>query len=175
MSNIDLNAAKRIIYMLSNFYPERMGQCLLVSAPMLFSAAWAVIRPWLSRRTQTKIEFCKPHELGRWMAPTALPRFWGGLDETVYSALYVLRPPPRLLACVASLLCLHVPAVLPRPISSRGCVTDVKAVQKLLGCVESCKGAWRAVRVRAESTCCPCRSASRLRMFGQGSRLGDQA
>ena len=84
MSNIDLDAAKRIIYMLTNFYPERMGQCLLVSAPMIFSAAWAAIRPWLSRRTQTKIEFCKSIELGRWITPAALPRFWGGLDETVY-------------------------------------------------------------------------------------------
>jgi hypothetical protein len=99
MSNLDLNAAKRIIYMLSNFYPERMGQCLIVSAPMVFSAVWAVIRPWLSRRTQTKVQFCKAEELGRWIAPAALPSFWGGLDQTVYSARYVALS----LACEASL------------------------------------------------------------------------
>ena len=99
MSNLDLNAAKRIIYMLSNFYPERMGQCLIVSAPMVFSAVWAVIRPWLSRRTQTKVQFCKAEELGRWIAPAALPSFWGGLDQTVYSARYVALS----LACMSGL------------------------------------------------------------------------
>jgi hypothetical protein len=99
MSNLDLNAAKRIIYMLSNFYPERMGQCLIVSAPIIFSAVWAVIRPWLSRRTQTKVQFCKAEELGRWIAPVALPSFWGGLDQTVYSERYVALS----LACMSGL------------------------------------------------------------------------
>jgi hypothetical protein len=92
MSNLDLNAAKRIMYMLSNFYPERMGQCLIVSAPIMFSAAWAVIRPWLWRRTQTKVQFCKAEELGRWIAPAALPSFWGGLDSTIYSARSLSLP-----------------------------------------------------------------------------------
>ena len=89
MSNLDLHAVKRIVYMLSNFYPERMGQCLIVSAPLIFSAVWAVIRPWLSRRTQSKVQFCKVEELGRWIAPAALPSFWGGLDQTIYSPRYV--------------------------------------------------------------------------------------
>ena len=109
MSNLDLNAAKRIIYMLSNFYPERMGQCLIVSAPMVFSAVWAVIRPWLSRRTQTKVQFCKAEELGRWIAPAALPSFWGGLDQTIYSSrsLSPSAPPPVLLCAVALSLALQ--------------------------------------------------------------------
>ena len=109
MSNLDLNAAKRIMYMLSNFYPERMGQCLIVSAPIIFSAAWAVIRPWLWRRTQTKVQFCKAEELGRWIAPAALPSFWGGLDQTIYSSrsLSPSAPPPVLLCAVALSLALQ--------------------------------------------------------------------
>lgn len=33
ISNVDLSVAKRIIYMLTHFYPERMGDCLLLNAP----------------------------------------------------------------------------------------------------------------------------------------------
>jgi len=88
MANVDMGAAKRIIYMLTNFYPERMGLCLLVAAPLFFSAAWAVIRPWLSLKTQDKIKFCKTKELERYIDAEALPVFWpSGCDTTRYSPL----------------------------------------------------------------------------------------
>lgn len=87
MANVDMSAAKRIIYMLTNFYPERMGLCLLVSPPLLFSAAWAVIRPWLSRATQEKIKFCKGKDLHKFIDVEALPTFWNGTDTTIYSPL----------------------------------------------------------------------------------------
>ena len=84
LKNLDLQAAKRIIYMLSNFYPERMGVCLLVSSPLIFSATWAIISPWLSTRTQQKIHFIKPDKLSQWIAHEALPSYWNGSDDTVY-------------------------------------------------------------------------------------------
>ena len=85
LSNIDLNAAKRIIYMLTNFYPERMGVCLMVGAPMIFSAAWQVIRPWLAPKSQEKVRFCNSSELSTWIDAHALPVYWGGEDATAYT------------------------------------------------------------------------------------------
>jgi len=75
MSNIDYAAAKRIIYMLTYFYPERMGATLLLSAPTLFSVAWPVIRPWLHPNTQEKIHFVKPDQLSRFIDPQAMPAY----------------------------------------------------------------------------------------------------
>ena len=85
VANIDLNAAKRIVYMLTNFYPERMGVCLLVGAPIIFMAAWQVIKPWLAPSTQDKIKFCNSAELATWVDDEARPLYWGGHDDTPYT------------------------------------------------------------------------------------------
>ena len=86
VANLDMKALKRIIYMLSNFYPERMGVCLLLHAPMMFSATWAIIRPWLSTRTQRKVHFVTEDQLTKFIAASALPAFWvHGSDTTLYS------------------------------------------------------------------------------------------
>lgn len=84
MVNMDMKMAKRIIYMLTHFYPERMGVCLLLSAPALFSAAWMVIRPWLHPRTQERIAFVKPADLSAHLPNEAIPTFWGGGDAGPY-------------------------------------------------------------------------------------------
>jgi len=38
-------------------YPECMGKFYIINAPYLFSAVWAVIRPWLDEVTANKIQF----------------------------------------------------------------------------------------------------------------------
>jgi hypothetical protein len=78
LQNIDYDAAKRIIYMLTYFFPERLGICLLVGAPLFFSAAWHIIKPWLHARTQSKILFVQPSQLGSHIAPESLPDWLGG-------------------------------------------------------------------------------------------------
>jgi hypothetical protein len=42
--------------LLQQYYPEHLGQMFIVNAPMVFKAIWAVVRPWLEARTQTKIQ-----------------------------------------------------------------------------------------------------------------------
>lgn len=39
-----------------NYHPERLGQLLVVNAPMMFKGLWSVISPWLEARTKRKIQ-----------------------------------------------------------------------------------------------------------------------
>lgn len=39
-----------------DYYPEYLGKMFIVNAPTAFKAVWAVIKPWLDKRTQRKIE-----------------------------------------------------------------------------------------------------------------------
>ncbi|XP_002984078.2 phosphatidylinositol/phosphatidylcholine transfer protein SFH1 [Selaginella moellendorffii] len=39
-----------------DYYPEFLGKMFIVNAPMAFKAIWTVIKPWLDKRTQKKIE-----------------------------------------------------------------------------------------------------------------------
>lgn len=57
MVNVDMKAVKRILYLLTNMYPERLGRCYLLDAPVLFSASWAIISPMLKENTVRKIQF----------------------------------------------------------------------------------------------------------------------
>uniref|UniRef100_A0A6U4NVU9 CRAL-TRIO domain-containing protein n=2 Tax=Hemiselmis andersenii TaxID=464988 RepID=A0A6U4NVU9_HEMAN len=81
LSNIDYHACKRIIYMLTYFFPERMGVCLLVGAPMFFTAVWHVIKPWLDAKTQKKVAFVRVDKLGEYIAPDCRPSWLGGTCE----------------------------------------------------------------------------------------------
>jgi len=38
-----------------DFYPETMGACFVVNAPMLFSFLWAIIKGFLDERTRAKV------------------------------------------------------------------------------------------------------------------------
>lgn len=42
--------------LLQNYHPERLGQLLVVNAPMMFKGLWSVISPWLEARTKRKIQ-----------------------------------------------------------------------------------------------------------------------
>jgi CRAL/TRIO domain/CRAL/TRIO, N-terminal domain len=64
-----------------DYYPEILGRMFIINTPMLFSAAWAVIKPWLDERTKKKIstEGSKfQSKLLELVAPENLPDFLGG-------------------------------------------------------------------------------------------------
>lgn len=46
MSCMDYQMIKNLIWLLSRHYPERLGVCLIINAPALFSGCWAVIKGW---------------------------------------------------------------------------------------------------------------------------------
>uniref|UniRef100_A0A7S4L5T1 CRAL-TRIO domain-containing protein n=1 Tax=Paramoeba aestuarina TaxID=180227 RepID=A0A7S4L5T1_9EUKA len=37
-------------------YPERLGSLVVVNAPKALAVSWAIIRSWLDKRTQQKIQ-----------------------------------------------------------------------------------------------------------------------
>lgn len=46
LSCMDYQVLKNLIWLLSKHYPERLGVCLILNAPALFSGCWAVIKGW---------------------------------------------------------------------------------------------------------------------------------
>lgn len=43
---MDYQVLKNLIWLLSKHYPERLGVCLVINAPTLFSGCWAIIKGW---------------------------------------------------------------------------------------------------------------------------------
>jgi hypothetical protein len=39
----------------SDYYPEIMGQCYIVNAPMIFTGVWAVVKGFIDEKTRKKI------------------------------------------------------------------------------------------------------------------------
>lgn len=64
-----------------DYYPEILGNMFIVNSPMLFSGAWAMIKPWLDKRTQQKITIVGKNyreQLFNLVDPQNLPSFLGG-------------------------------------------------------------------------------------------------
>ena len=62
-------------------YPETLGKTLIINAPTVFRAIWAVVKPMLDPRTQAKIQVCAADympELTRWVDPENIPSYLGG-------------------------------------------------------------------------------------------------
>jgi len=47
--------ARRSFEVSQSFFPETMGQMLVINAPASFTAIWTIVKPWLSPRTLDKI------------------------------------------------------------------------------------------------------------------------
>ena len=64
-----------------DYYPETMGACYVVNAPMLFKAVYAIIKGFLDERTRSKVQILgsdyQPALLNA-IAPENLPAFLGG-------------------------------------------------------------------------------------------------
>ena len=46
LSCMDYQMIKNLIWLLSRHYPERLGVCLILNSPGLFSGCWGVIKGW---------------------------------------------------------------------------------------------------------------------------------
>ncbi|XP_038649418.1 phosphatidylinositol transfer protein CSR1-like isoform X1 [Scyliorhinus canicula] len=75
MNSMDYQFVKNLIWLLSNYYPERLGIWLIVNPPVLFSGCWVIIRSWLDENTAKKVIFIsKPEQLAEYIRLEALPR-----------------------------------------------------------------------------------------------------
>ena len=72
---IDFEFVSFLIETIYQFYPQRLGQVLLVEPPpFIFEAAWEVIRPQLGRHADI-VRFVKLEELKKeYFTPETLPR-----------------------------------------------------------------------------------------------------
>lgn len=43
---MDYPVAKHLTDLLGDHYPERLGVALIINAPVIFSACWAIMKPW---------------------------------------------------------------------------------------------------------------------------------
>lgn len=73
-SCMDYQLIKNLIWLLSKHYPERLGACLVLNAPVVFSTIWPVIRAWLDENTSSKVFFVSGEEdLCKYLIPDILP------------------------------------------------------------------------------------------------------
>jgi len=47
--------ARRFFDVSQNYFPETMGQLIIINAPTSFTAIWSMIKPWLAPRTLDKV------------------------------------------------------------------------------------------------------------------------
>ncbi|XP_037939461.1 phosphatidylinositol transfer protein CSR1 [Teleopsis dalmanni] len=73
-SCMDYQLVKNLIWLLSKHYPERLGVCLIINSPGIFSTIWPVIRQWLDDNTAKKVIFVDNEtELCKYLIPDILP------------------------------------------------------------------------------------------------------
>ena len=79
---MDYEVVQMIINILQYNYPEILALGIILNAPMLFSACWAVIKPWLDPVTAAKIIFTKPAQLNDYIDLSELPIDVAGLPTS---------------------------------------------------------------------------------------------
>jgi len=57
MKNMDYQGVKVLVSILQTNYPEVLDRAIIVDSPFIFSACWAIIRPWLDPVTADKVQF----------------------------------------------------------------------------------------------------------------------
>ncbi|EKX32741.1 hypothetical protein GUITHDRAFT_156255 [Guillardia theta CCMP2712] len=79
--NRDAKFAWNAISALQNYYPERMGLCLVLNPPSFFWLMWRVIKPWLAPRTVNKIVFVGDdyaEKIRQYFSDDTIPKCLGG-------------------------------------------------------------------------------------------------
>ena len=52
-----LRYIQQLVNINQNQYPERLKKGLLINAPWIFRASWAIIKPWIDQKTASKLMF----------------------------------------------------------------------------------------------------------------------
>jgi len=53
---VGLRAFKKVLHIDSTFYPETLGTHFIINAPVIFTAIWAFVKPWLDPVTADKVQ-----------------------------------------------------------------------------------------------------------------------
>lgn len=77
--SLDVEALKHIMLFFQNYFPERVSTAVFWKAPRVFGTIWALVRPFLSEATRSKILFASTtQELGTIVEEANLPGMFGG-------------------------------------------------------------------------------------------------
>ncbi|CAF1473158.1 unnamed protein product [Rotaria sp. Silwood1] len=79
LKNMDYQHIKFFINLIENYYPELLGQVIILNAPWIFYGCWTIISKWLDPTLRDEIRFVKNEvELAQHIDPSALPRRLNG-------------------------------------------------------------------------------------------------
>jgi len=73
LQNMDYKLAKQIIFVLQNYYVERLGTALFINYPWIFHGCWKLIRVLLSETTKSKFIFASKEETNDFVDLEKLP------------------------------------------------------------------------------------------------------
>ncbi|KAI9463281.1 CRAL-TRIO domain-containing protein [Lactarius psammicola] len=123
--------ARRSFEISQSYFPETMGQMIVINAPTSFTAIWTIVKPWLSPRTLEKISVLGANQhhavLHDLVSPENLPTTLGG-------------------TCTCDGLPRRLRALQCRPMDGR----RTRRAPSALASRGDCR-AWRAVAARAEA------------------------
>ncbi|KAL6077836.1 CRAL-TRIO domain-containing protein [Balamuthia mandrillaris] len=83
-SNVDMPLSKEVLRILSDYYPERLGEAYFVNSPFIFKSIWNVLKVFLDEETRSKFKFVdgKKGELWSTLRRIACQSFWAGKANT---------------------------------------------------------------------------------------------
>ena len=70
---MDFESSRLMTSIVDPKYPEILHYALMVDAPYIFSACWAIIKPWIDPVTAAKIKFIKREELINYVDADSIP------------------------------------------------------------------------------------------------------
>ena len=73
MKCMDYEVVKHQIAILQTHYPDTVESIYITDAPMIFSACWLIIKPWLDPVTANKVQFIKSSKLSEYFDSDVIP------------------------------------------------------------------------------------------------------
>jgi hypothetical protein len=74
LSCMDYDAVKLLVNILQFNYPDTLHLALVINSPWMFSACWAIIRPWLDPITAAKALFVNKNQLTEYFPADKIPK-----------------------------------------------------------------------------------------------------
>lgn len=91
LAALELPFAKRALMYLERYFPEILGDCLIMNAPWIFWGFWAMIKGLLDPVVASKVKFIKEEELSTYIDPKCIPRDFPG-GESPFEFYYPEGP-----------------------------------------------------------------------------------
>lgn len=91
-ASLDLPFAKFMFNCLQAYYPEILGQVLILDAPWLFWSFWKMVSPFIDPIVAAKIKFIQKSELKHYIDDGRIPQEFGGSSRFSWPSAYTSPP-----------------------------------------------------------------------------------